>query len=432
MASLGCGLVSCDQFEDAADAKPVQYVDVVIDLGAGLSARADGDMVFDDEITVKMTNYGENLVYNEVFTGSRGVVKNVIPGLYTINVAGKATDSNGQDYKLAASYNNYPINSSAASAGNNSSTGGESTGNQSFVIPVEMQLGQLNAPLVFSEIYYCGSKPPVGFSYFRDQFYEIANNSNTVQYLDGLYFAHTEPIDYDKIMPIWPDGDDGKYVYAARIWQFPGNGTDYPLQPGESAVVSQFAANHKLELYNPNSPVDCSQSEFEFYMNSPIYTDQPAINMKHAYYDGGADMGSLPQYLTSVFGTAYIIFRVPEGDTWDPVFDTSLQTKNAADSWSSIYAKVPLEYVVDAVEGIRNDTYVVAKNIPALLDVGFVTANGSYLGVGVTRKRNYDAPASNGAILYQDTNDSAADFESNVIPMLHRHSSMPSWNPSLN
>ena len=39
-------------------------------------------------------------------------------------------------------------------------------------VSITMQ-GLKVSPLVFKEIYYCGSKPPVGFSYFRDQFYEI-------------------------------------------------------------------------------------------------------------------------------------------------------------------------------------------------------------------------------------------------------------------
>ena len=37
-------------------------------------------------------------------------------------------------------------------------------------------------------------------------------------------------------------------------------------------------------------------------------------------------MGSIPQYLTSVFGGAYVIFRVPEGEAWDPVNDENMKT----------------------------------------------------------------------------------------------------------
>ena len=229
--------------------------------------------------------------------------------------------------------------------------------------------GSVKGSLVFSEIYFCGSKPELGFSYFRDQFYEIANNTCEVQYLDGLHFGHTDAIDFNKTRPIWPESDSGRYIYLDRVWKFPGNGTDYPLQPGESCVIAQFAANHKLEIYNPTSPVDCSIAEFEFNMNNANYPDQPAFDMEHVYYNGNSTMTGM-QYLTSVFGTGYVIFRIPEEDVWDPVADTSLQAKNAADSWSDIYAKVPLEYVVDVVEGIRNESYVDAKTFRRCLMPG--------------------------------------------------------------
>ena len=81
--------------------------------------------------------------------------------------------------------------------------------------------GSVKGSLVFSEIYFCGSKPELGFSYFRDQFYEIANNTCEVQYLDGLHFGHTDAIDFNKTRPIWPESDSGRYIYLDRVWKFP-------------------------------------------------------------------------------------------------------------------------------------------------------------------------------------------------------------------
>ncbi len=412
---LSLGFASCDQFDEVADAKPVNGVDVIVDLNT--ASRSSDKLIFGNDIVVKFNNYAEGLEYKKVFSGDRCVLENLVPGLYSINIAGKAYDEDGDEYILSGSLANYPIDKPAVEG-------------QPVNVQVEMQ-GSVKGSLVFSEIYFCGSKPVNAFSYFRDQFYEIANNTNEVQYLDGLHFGHTDAIAFDKTRPIWPDSDAGKYLYIDRVWKFPGNGTDYPLQPGESAVIAQFAANHKLEIYNPTSPVDCSTAEFEFNMNNVNYPDQPAFDMVHVYYDGGAAMTGI-QYLTSVFGTGYVIFRIPEGDNWNPVLDMSLQVKNAADSWSDIFAKVPIDYVVDVVEGIRNESYVDAKNIPAILDAGFVSIGDTYRGLGVTRKLDTEIPATNGAILYQDTNNSTEDFECGVVPVLHRYSKMPSWNHSLN
>lgn len=70
------------------------------------------------------------------------------------------------------------------------------------------------------------------------------------------------------------------------MWKFPGNGTEYPLAPGESCIISQFAANHQLDIYNPQSPIDGSSSEFEFNMNNPNFPDQAAYDMQHVFYQG--------------------------------------------------------------------------------------------------------------------------------------------------
>lgn len=418
---LSLGMMSCSQFDEAADAKPVDGIDVVIDLTTASLSGEPATLIYGDNMVAKFNNYAEGIEYVKEFSGSSLRIENIVPGKYSINISGRATDDDGNEFIMAGNVTGYPLMKASAAPGSGSAP--------QINLEIEMK-GSVKGSLVFTEIYFCGSKPPVGFSYFRDQFYEIANNTSEVQYLDGLHFANTGAINFNKARPIWPSEDAGKYIYLERVWKFPGSGHDYPLQPGESCVVAQFAANHKLDIYNPNSPVDCSAAEFEFNMNNANYPDQPATDMIHVYYDGSETMTGM-QYLTSVFGAGYIIFRIPDGEVWDPAHDKSLQALDAGDAWSSYYAKLPLDYVVDVVEGIRNESYVDAKNIPAVLDGGFIAIGDTYRGLGCVRKRDLNTPAVNGAILYQDTNNSTEDFECGVVPMLHRHSKMPSWNHSL-
>lgn len=398
-------LTGCEQFNEASEAIEVKGLDIPVNLVTTLG----DDIKFGNEMTIKMDNYTEGLHYEQTFSGGKVTMTGIVPGIYTIIVTGRGESSDGEEFLVAGSAVNQPLIGNA---------------------PLDMKLikGEVNGKLVFSEIYYCGSKPPTGFSYFRDQFYEIANNTDQVQYLDGLHFAHLETIDFDKNRPVWPSEDGDKYIYVERVWKVGGKGTDYPLQPGESAVIAQFAANHKLTIYNPNSPVDCSVAEFEFNMNNVNFPDQPAVDMEHVFYDGNSTMTGM-QYLTSVFGTGLVIFRIPQDQTWDPVNDKSLQAKNGANPYGSTQAKVPVAWVVDAVENIRNATYVDAKNIPAVLDAGFATMGGIYLGKGITRKVAGTGP--NGAVYYQDTNNTTDDFEVDVVPVLHRTSKMPAWNHSL-
>lgn len=405
---------SCDQFDEAGNTSNIRPVDVNLSL----EITQPGLSVGDAEMTARFDNYDEGLHVTKKFTGTSIPVDGIVPGMYSVSVSGVAFDSEGAEYILNGNAVNTPIL------------------HDNTPLTISMQ-GLKVAPLVFSEIYFCGSKPPVGFSYFRDQFYEVYNNSSTVQYLDDVYFAQLYPTNATKSLPLWPGDNSADFAYGARVWKFPGNGTDYPLEPGEAAVISQFAANHQLEMYNPNSPIDGSSSDFEFNMNNANFPDQPAVDMKHVFYEGKAEMGSIPQFLTPVFGGAFVIFRVPEGETWDPVNDPNMSALDLSKPNSkTTYAKIPVSYVLDAVECINNETYADAKRVPAVLDAGMTWVGETYCGLGVTRRLALDDDGNpitreNGAVVFQDTNNSTDDFERRVVPVLRRHSKMAPWNHTL-
>lgn len=404
-------LVSCEQFREANEADKAAPVSVTLNL-----KLASEDMTLGSGLIAKFDNYSEALHLEKEFKGETVRMDHIIPGIYTISVSGSATDREGSEYYLNGNLVNKAL----------------------FKADTDLNLsleGLKISPLVFKEIYYAGSKTPLNTMYFRDQFYELYNNSAETQYLDGVCFASLTPIKSTTKLPLWPEEDGERYVYADRVWRFPGNGTDYPLEPGESCVISQFAANHQLEQYNPNSPVNCSSSEFEFNMNNPNFPDQPAVDMVHVFYNGRADIGTIPQYLTSVFGGAYVIFKVPEGDVWDPVGDPSLKTIDLSKPKSATYyAKVPVKYVLDAVEAVDNESMVNAKRVRAVLDAGFTYVGATYCGLGVARKplmdkNNEFLKRENGALIFQDTNNSTDDFERGVVPMLRRYGTkMPAWN----
>lgn len=403
-------LASCDSFRDAADAKEVAYMDVKVNLNVeteGLTLKS---------MLMKFDNYDEGYHWEKEFDGTTASMEDIIPGIYTVTVSGVGIDSEGSEYYV----NGNTVNQAIYADKN--------------TLDISIQ-GLKISPLVFKEIYFCGSRTPAGGVWFRDQFYEIYNNSAEVQYLDGVHFANLTPSKSTTKLPVWPEEDGNNYAYAERVWKFPGNGTDYPLQPGESCVIAQFAANQKLEQYNPNSPVDLSSAEFEFNMNNANFPDQPATDMVHVFYNGKAEKGTIPQYLTSVFGGAYVIFRVPEGDTYDPVNNSSLKTIDTSKPKSkTYYAKVPVSYVLDAVECIDNESMASAKRVPAVLDAGMTWVGSTYCGLGVARKPSTNDDGSyitreNGAMIFNDTNNSTEDFERGVTPELRRYNTgIPSWN----
>ena len=408
-------LSACEDFKDVSQATTVVPIGVSVNLTLAVENVASTQ-----DFVVKFDNYDEDLHIAQECSGTGSVpVEGLIPGIYTVTVSGTVIDTEGDEYYV----NGNAVNQAIFLDGT--------------ALDIHMQ-GLKVSPLVLKEIYYAGGETPAKGKYFRDQFYEIYNNSAQTQYLDGVYFANLTPGKSTTKLPVWPESDGNSYAYAERVWRIPGNGTDYPLEPGESCIISQFAANHQLEIYNPNSPIDGSSSEFEFNMNNANYPDQPAVDMVHVFYNGLAAMGSIPQYLTSVFGPAIVIFRVPEGEAYDPVNDNNLKTTDLSKPNSSTYyAKIPISYVLDAVECIDNETAVNAKRVPAALDAGMTYVGTTYCGLGVARKPLTDENGEYvynavGALMFQDTNNSTDDFERGVVPMFRRYGTgMPAWNHTL-
>lgn len=403
-------LTACGAFNDLEDAKEIAPISVEVTFDFDLDASVEVK-----DLTLKFDNYDEALHYEKTVSNEPTDMEGILPGIYTVNVTGTATDDKGNEYYL----NGSTVNQGIFKEGH------------SLRLTVK---GQKISPLVFKEIYYACSRTPLNKAYIYDQFYEVYNNSSSTLYLDGIHFANLYPDKSSTNLPLWPEADGDDYVYAQRVWKFPGSGTDYPLEPGESCVIAQFAVNHQLEIYNPASPMDNSTADFEFYMDNANYANAPALDMQHVFYNGKAEKGTLKQYLTTVFGGAYIAFRVEEGETWDPVNDPAMQTRDLSTTKATLYAKVPIRYVLDAVEAIDNESKTSSKRLPGVLDAGITWVGATYNGLGISRKFSTDENGNplrrrNGAYIYQDTNNSTNDFERGVMPMLRRNEAgIPAWS----
>lgn len=403
-------LVACDSFKDLNDVKEIAPISVNVTIDFNIDNVAEMK-----DLTLKFDNYEEDLHYEKSVNGENISVEGILPGIYNINVTGTAIDTEGTEYYL------------------NGNMMRQSVFQEGSTLKLTVK-GLKISPLVFKEIYYACSRTPLKKSYIYEQFYEVYNNSSSMLYLDGIHFANLYPDRSNTDIPLWPEEDGDDYIYALRVWKFPGNGKEYPLQPGESCVIAQFAVNHQLDIYNPASPVNNSSADFEFYMNNTNYSNAPAFDMEHVFYNGKAEKGTLKQYLTSVFGGAYVAFQVPEGETWDPVNDPNMKTRDLSTTKATLYAKIPIRYVLDAVEAIDNEAKINCKRMPGVLDAGITWVGDSYNGLSVCRKLSLDDDGNpiqreNGAYIYQDTNNSTDDFERGVVPVLRRNNAgMPAWN----
>ncbi len=366
-------------------------------VAAGITAPESYD--------VKISNFATGVTIEAKTENGIATATNIVPGVYMVSV--NATQNQGGfTYTIAGS-----------------------EGNASFLADGDEVTVKVDAvkeaALVFKEIYYTGVKD----YYFRDQFYEIYNNSTDVAYADGLCIAETIFASADKsIIYDWPIENADQYVFVKVVWQIPGDGQTYPIKPGESFVIAQWATNHKADnLSKGLSPVDLTGAEFEAIEKETtapsglVLTDNPAINMKKVIQAGY----SMPQWLTSVSGSQYILFK-PSVELKNADFITATNA-----DYNGVGREVLISDIIDAVQTVSDETGMNVLGLPTVLDAGAVWCSGIYVGEGIARKIKETRP--DGTNVYQDTNNTSNDFEVKKDPQVRRYGAgVPSWNTWIN
>jgi hypothetical protein len=383
-------VASCEQFEEAVNTKEVESLSTIVKVNLNIGSAPDPGTM-----NVKLINYAERYeVAATIDASGKVTVPGIIPGIYTVTVSAEK-NYNGFLYNYSGNAVNVDL----------------VTNNKEVTIEVG---ASKSGALVMKEIYYCGSKTPTGGSYFRDQFYEIYNNSEAVQNIKGLCIAILNPLTATANLPVWPGEDAAKYVYGSTIWQVPQN-KDYLLNPGESFIIAQMADDHTKANLNPSSPVNLLSAEFETFVNATsLISDNPALNMVMAFWPSPT-----PQWLTTVFGGAFVIYipTVPIDPT-NYVSPVGSTTKNY---------RIPVDLVIDAVELVGNPNQVQLKRMPAVLDAGAATVGATYISKSVARK--IKTTLGDGRIIYYDTNNSSEDFEVMAPPVIRRNNAKaPAWN----
>lgn len=366
-------------------------------VAAGITAPESYD--------VKISNFATGVTIEAKTENGIATATNIVPGVYMVSVSA-TQNQGGFTYTIAGSESN----ASFLADGD--------------VVTVKVDAVK-EAALVFKEIYYTGVKD----YYFRDQFYEIYNNSTDVAYADGLCIAETIFASADKsIIYDWPIENADQYVFVKVVWQMPGDGHTYPIKPGESFVIAQWATNHKADnLSKGLSPVDLTGAEFEAVEkestapNGLVLTDNPALNMKKVIQAGYA----MPQWLTSVSGSQYILFK-PSKELKNADFITATNA-----DYNGVGREVLISDIIDAVQTVSDETRMNVLGLPTVLDAGAVWCSGIYVGESIARKIKETRP--DGTNVYQDTNNTSNDFEVKKDPQVRRYGAgVPSWNTWIN
>ena len=135
-------------------------------------------------------------------------------------------------------------------------------------------------------------------NYLFGTYLELYNNADTTIYLDGKLVGLGPIFRRDapefglpcSLTQQWQTDPEG--LWAPQFWQFPGTGRQYPLAPGETAVLATDAVDHSL--VDPRWP-NLANARFEFL--GPSDVDNPAAaNMLNVFSVWSDPAGHGPRF----------------------------------------------------------------------------------------------------------------------------------------
>lgn len=250
--------------------------------------------------------------------------------------------------------------------------------------------------LMISKVYYAGTKDKMGRNYGTDSYVEIFNNSDEVLYIDGKYLGLAESVS----PAAYPAHENPDSIYMRQICKFPGNGSEYPVQPGGSIVVAAKSARNHQE--SADNTVDLSRADFE---------------VKVIEGSGNPDVPMLPiisnstkiQTLNLINGglNAVVLFETDEDVlSWPEVYQRG---KTSGEMFRRIHKSVVIDGVECLKKPAQTDPDVYTKRLQPDIDAGYITitAVNGYNHESVDRKvSRYE----NGRYYLTDTNNTSADF----------------------
>ncbi|MDE6573698.1 MAG: DUF4876 domain-containing protein [Muribaculaceae bacterium] len=355
------------------------------------------DAVF-DEGEIQFYNISNGTVTS--FSAKPEAVNTVslIPGFYNLSFTTEANTESGRILTIRGSKNGLEITAPAN-------------------IELSTYATVETDDLIISEIFFTGTLQTSGVQYNGDQYIKLYNNTDHVVYADGLcifesLFLTTQKFNYT------PDIID-EAVSVDAVYAIPGNGTDYPVLPGEELLIADIAIDHKT--INPNS-FDLSHADFEWYDESsdPKNTDidNPLVPNLDKWYCYTQTIWQLHNRGFKAYG----IFR-PQYDSAEFLaghrYTCDYDQVTIAGSFPMQKTGYWIENssIVDIVNLSVESVYQWNVCTPRL-DCGYAfcgTIDGDKTRYfrAVRRKARLD---ENGVRIMTKTNDSGKDFNSWVIP----------------
>lgn len=279
-------------------------------------------------------------------------------------------------------------------------------------VTLESYLLEDKNDFIIEEIFFTGTLQPSGKQYNGDQYVKIYNNTDHVLYADGVSLMESKFITvtkYDYTPDIMKEA-----MTVQAIYTIPGNGTDHPVQPGESLIICDTGMDHRVA--NPNS-FDLSRADFEWYDESSVPAhmdiDSPTVPNLDKYY-----CYTLSFWILHNRGfRAFALARIPEKKedflkNYLYTYKYVMVLPAGTFPMEQTAYKVPNEWIIDAVNTSVESRYVWNVTDPSL-DSGWThcgTIDGDKTRYFKSVRRKLLYITRDGRKVLKDTNNSSDDF----------------------
>ncbi len=272
--------------------------------------------------------------------------------------------------------------------------------------------------LIIAEVFFTGTTTATGAQHRGDDYIKLYNNTDHVIYADGISifesnFNTTAKYDYT------PD-IMGESVAVWAVYTVPGNGTEYPVQPGEYFLIADNAYDHRT---TNELSFDLSHAKCEWYDESQAASqqdvDNPAVPNMDKIYCYTRSIYMLANGGNRAVGIARIN-KDAETFLTENVYDYTymLVTPAISKEMTGSAYFIPNSCVLDVVNCSTETGYQWNVTSPAL-DCGWTwcsmnNSDKTRFFTSVRRKMLY--LNENGNPVLKDTNNSTDDFNSRVTP----------------
>lgn len=374
----------------------------------GVTAKQNG------KLTLNFTGEG--------ITSYKGINVEIME-LNTGNIIKQSLESGVTSFTFDIPYGSYKITANGVIIMSNEETRAAGVGQTDLSSPsqaltIHLHAQKFHEDFIIEEVFFTGVRTPDNKNYNSGRYFKITNNTNKILYADKLIIGQSEFLTTDDKNPTPYNVNMSFAVKGVMV--LPGNGTDYPVQPGDFIVIADNAINHKD---NTSTAFDLHNADFEFPSTNPSLgqVDNPSVPNAEVIY---TQMAYNMFFLHNRGFESYVIARFPAGENKDTFlqnnkYDYEYLTSAGTIKAVSAYA-IPNSWIIDA-ENNSVPTKFIHTLTSASMDSGWASVGATDNDAnryGKSVRRKVSGQMSNGRNIYTDTNNSSNDFTKDAVPSL--------------